>query len=92
MHVLAHLNRQVFLLIIILLCFGCEGFDPRATDEVPFRQRAQTQSERDIRVTAAVPSEEESKALFDVNLYKKGIQPIWLEIENSSSFRFPVLN
>jgi hypothetical protein len=35
-----------------------------------------------VRVTAAVPSAEESKALFGVPLYKKGIQPVWLEIEN----------
>jgi hypothetical protein len=52
-------------------------------DEVPFRQRAQTQYENNVRVTAVVLSAEESEAAFDVPLYEKGIQPIWLEIENN---------
>ncbi len=30
-----------------------------------------------------MPSAKESKRLFDVNLYRDGIQPIWLEIENN---------
>jgi hypothetical protein len=34
-------------------------------------------------VTAAVLSAEESEAVFGVPLYKKGIQPVWLEIENN---------
>ena len=35
-----------------------------------------------LRVTAAVLSAEESEAVFGVSLYKRGIQPVWLEIEN----------
>jgi hypothetical protein len=49
---------------------------------VGFQKRAQTQSEGNVRVTAAVLSAAESEAVFGVALYKKGIQPIWLEIEN----------
>jgi len=48
------------------------------------RDRAQTQVEAGIRVTAAVPSATESRDLFGVSLYKKRIQPVWLEIENST--------
>jgi hypothetical protein len=50
--------------------------------EVPFKDRAQTQSEGRVRVTAAVLSAEESKEVFGVDLYKKSIQPIWFEVEN----------
>jgi hypothetical protein len=50
--------------------------------EVPFKDRAQTQSEGRVRVTAAVLSAEESKEVFGVDLYKKFIQPIWFEVEN----------
>jgi hypothetical protein len=49
--------------------------------------RAQTQSENNVRVTAAVLSAEESKAVFDLDLYNKGIQPIWIEIENNDEER-----
>ena len=51
-------------------------------EETAFQTRAQTQSGGKVRVTTAVLSPEESRAVFDVPLYKKGIQPIWLEIEN----------
>ncbi|NIS78927.1 MAG: hypothetical protein GTO14_01595 [Anaerolineales bacterium] len=50
-------------------------------------ERAQTQVENNVRVTAAVLSAEESKAMFGLPLYKKAIQPIWLEIENNDEER-----
>ncbi len=43
-----------------------------------------TQTEGQLKVTAAVLSAEESEQGFDLDLYDKGIQPIWLEIENIS--------
>ena len=61
---------------------GCASFKPRSIDEVPFRERAQTQTKDLVRVTAAVPSAEESEKLFGVSVYKGGVQPVWLEIEN----------
>jgi hypothetical protein len=73
----------MLLMICFLIVHGCTTFNPRPIDEVPFRQRAQTQYENNVRVTAAVLSAEESEAVFDVPVYEKGIQPIWLEIENN---------
>jgi hypothetical protein len=72
-----------FLVIYILSVFGCASFEPQPVQEVPFQERAQTKTENKVRVTAAVPSARESAKLFGVNLYKRGIQPIWLEIENN---------
>jgi hypothetical protein len=40
-------------------------------------------SDGDFRVTAAVLSAEETEAVFTVPLYRKGIQPIWMEIVNN---------
>lgn len=68
--------------IFILTVSGCATFNPRPVEEVPFRERAQTKVEGNVRVTAAVPSAKESKRLFGVDMYKRGVQPIWLEIEN----------
>ena len=68
--------------IFILSPSGCATFNPRPDEEVAFRERAQTQDEGNVRVTAAVPSAEESKRLFGLDIYKRGVQPIWLEIEN----------
>ena len=77
-----HRIWSVFLVACPAIVIGCASFTPRPMEEIAFQTRAQTQSEGKVRVTAAVLSPEESKAVFDVPLYKKGIQPIWLEIEN----------
>jgi hypothetical protein len=60
------------------------SFNPLLTDEVYFKERAHTQSKKGVKVTAAVLSAEECLATFDVNLYRRNIQPVWLEIENTS--------
>jgi hypothetical protein len=70
----------VFHLSIILGC--ATSFEPRPLMEVPFQKRAQTQTDANMRVTASVLSADESEAVFGFPLYKNGIQPIWLEIEN----------
>ena len=75
-------GRVVFAVIFIVTVSGCATFNPRPLEEVPFRERAQTKSEGNVTVTAAVPSAEESRRLFGVSIYKRGVQPIWLEIEN----------
>ncbi len=78
---------QALLLICLLTFGGCAVFNPRPIYEVPFKERARTQVKNNVRVTAAVLSAEESKAVFGVPLYKKGIQPVWLEIENNDERR-----
>jgi hypothetical protein len=57
-------------------------FDPTPMEQVPFKDRAETQSTDEVTVTVAVLSADEAKQVFDGKLYKKGIQPIWLEITN----------
>jgi hypothetical protein len=85
----SYLERHVLVLFVVssLTLYGCASFNPRPIDQVPFKERAQTQSENNVRVTAAVLSAEETKAVFDLDLYKKGIQPIWIEIENNDEER-----
>ncbi len=70
--------------ILVVGSIGCRTFSPTPVEQVPFRERAQTQSRDGITVTAAVPSAEETLELFDVKLYKKHIQPIWIEITNDT--------
>ena len=51
--------------------------------EGDYRDRAQSQEENGIRVTSGVPSADESKAIFGSSLYRRGVQPVWLKIENN---------
>ena len=73
-----------FIAVLLLELTACASFDPRPLDQVPFMERAETQAEGPLRVTAAVLSAEETEQVFDLNLYGDRIQPIWLEIENQS--------
>lgn len=73
------------LLLGLLSAFvlgGCRGFHPAPLEAVPFLERAQTQAGEAVTVTAAVLSAEEAREVFDVKLYKKRIQPVWVEISN----------
>jgi hypothetical protein len=72
----------IFAVIFVLFVSGCATFNPHPEEEVTFRERARTQDKGNVQVTVAVPSAEESKRLFGVDMYKRGVQPIWLEIEN----------
>jgi len=51
--------------------------------EGDYRQRIQVQEDGGVRVSAAVPSASETETLFGKPLYKRGIQPVWIKIENS---------
>lgn len=86
---LCHSSGNSWLIAVfaahIFLSGGCAaGFDPQPVDSVPFRDRSETQIDRDVRVTAAVPSSKETRELFGISLYRKRIQPVWLEIENNT--------
>jgi hypothetical protein len=67
----------------LILFTACSSAPPAPENTGDFRERAQTQEQNGIRVTAGVPSAKETKALFGKPLYRRGVQPVWLKIENS---------
>ena len=80
------LTLRTCTLLLALFIAGCvSGFDPKPIDQVPFRDRAVTQIQNGIRVTAAVPDTTETRDLFGLSLYSKRIQPVWIEIENTTA-------
>ena len=79
-------SRLISLIAGFIFLTGCAaGFNPQPIESVPFRDRTVTQIDDGIRVSTAVPSAKETKDLFGVALYKKGVQPVWIEIENNTS-------
>ena len=50
----------------------------------PPNERLYTRTERDLVVTTAVPSAEETETIFGADLYSKNIQPVWVQVENRS--------
>jgi len=81
----ASIRRFALAILCCVIASGCAtGRDPIPMESVPFKDRAQTQVEAGIRVTSAVPSAGEARDLFGVSLYKKRVQPVWVEIENTT--------
>ena len=80
------LQRNLMLglcLAFALTLSGCAtSFSPRPIDEVPFKTRLQLQIQGGLTVKAAVPTLEEAKAIYGVDLAKKGMQPVWIEVKN----------
>jgi len=83
-------NPRLFLrfallgLACIILLSACAG-TPDLFTHIPegdYRERIQVQEANDVRVSAAVPSAKETAEIFGKPLYKRGIQPVWLKIEN----------
>ena len=74
-----------FLLPILLLSLisGCATFQPKPFDETVYLTHAVTRSEGDIAVTADILTREEAKEFFGFDFVGKGIQPIWIKIENT---------
>jgi len=74
---------SVLLLVFLVILAGCSSTSQTYSDlEGSYLDRQQSQEKHGIRVTAAVPSADESKEIFGAPLYRKGVQPVWLEIEN----------
>jgi hypothetical protein len=70
---------------LILLVNACATFKkPAAINEAPIQGRAQTKEANGIRVSTALVSDEEAGQIFGIDLSKKGIQPLWLAIENDT--------
>ena len=70
----------VLSLLIMLALIGCAtsvtstSFDPASINEVSFRDRSQSEYDDEVRVTVAVPTADENKALFSANLHLREIQ------------------
>ena len=77
--------RNVTLLLLLLIT-GCAT--PPQTESLDYRARAESQVDDGVRVSAVVLSPQESENTFSIALAKKGIQPVWIEIENQEDKTF----
>jgi hypothetical protein len=50
----------------------------------PPNDRLHIQEEGNLTVATAVPSGEETQAIFGLDLYRKNVQPVWVQVENRS--------
>jgi len=63
---------------------ACATFKKPATlKEAPIHERALTKEENGIRVSASVLGDDEARQIFGIDLSRKKIQAVWVEIENN---------
>ena len=78
---------RVLVVNCVLLLSGCatKMFTPADIQSANFLSRSMVQEEGPVRVSAAVPDAAETEALVGLDLYRQGIQPVWLKVENKGS-------
>ncbi len=74
-------------LLFLIACSSTPTTQVYSVPEGDWRARISSQEKNGIKVSAAVPSAKESRDIFGKPLYKKGIQPVWLEISNNGDTR-----
>ncbi len=74
-------------IVFLLLASGCatRPFEARDVDKAAFLDRIVTQQQGAVRISATVPTAEEVIAITGLDLYARGIQPVWLRVENNDS-------
>jgi len=77
--------RRLLLPLCGSLCLtGCRAFEPEPLQGAAFLDRAVSATGEGTRVTVAALTAAESRRYLGVDLAAKGIQPVWIRIENES--------
>ena len=76
--------RLIIALTLLANLAGCVNFNPDAQWHNPHLDRAQSQSQDGISVSAVVLEDHEAHRVYGVNLGTYGIRAIWLEIRNET--------
>jgi hypothetical protein len=73
------------LATLLLVMQGCSAFTPQPLEKVAFKDRAKSSVNGNVTVTVAVPTIEEAKVIYGVELASRQIQSVWVEIKNESA-------
>jgi hypothetical protein len=74
-----------------LVVGACTSFDPVPLENLDYLNRAQTMERDGLRITVSVLTRRETRKAFGKKLDAKLIQPVWLEIENTTDRDFWLL-
>jgi len=72
------------LALLLLSACATRSYQYDSDPAASVMQRAVVQTEGKLTLSASVPDENEAAALFGVPLYKRGIQPVWIQVVNDS--------
>ena len=75
------------MLCLLLAACSSTPYQPEEFDPTILLGQSQSQQISEIRVTAAVPGRDQTEHIFGFDTYERGIQPVWLSIENQGDNR-----
>lgn len=83
-------TRNLFVLLNLFFVvtagfLGCVARHAATPAQPAYLERAQTQADGKVSVTIAVLTDREAKRIFGVSLAKRGIQPVWVNVENKDN-------
>jgi LssY C-terminus len=78
--------RAVILVHIAAVLAGCGTFVPPKLEDPAFERHAVTRGKSNVTLTVAVLTAQESLEFFGVPLESKGIQPVWLKVDNRNDY------
>jgi len=87
-------NRAVLLSITVALLFtGCTSTSSLYKKEtLDYKSRAETRKDGGVLVSASALSVDEGRDVYDINLAKKNIQAVWIEVENGEDGTYWLLS
>lgn len=85
--------RGLAVAVISAALAGCASTPGEsATSGLDYRQRVVTRADGGLRVSTSVLSAEESTQVYGVPLATKGIQPVWVQVENDDAQSYFLLS
>lgn len=83
---------QSAILATALIAQGCAASDKPNEAQFPsYIDRAETQAQNGLTVTAGLPTAGEAREIYGVDLAGKLIQPVWIEIRNDTEYPYWLL-
>lgn len=79
------LAMLLLLSMLILTLAGCASWQtPAEFDDADLRARAESDTVNGVRLKAAVLSSSDSQQIFGVDVNNSGVQPVWIEVKNTT--------
>jgi hypothetical protein len=86
-------NTIIAVIFVALVSAGCASIGPEPDyEKLDYKSRVVTSSDGAVLVSASVLSADESRNVYGVPLADKGIQPVWIEVENGDSVAYWLLS
>ena len=72
----------LYVAMLLLISPWTAGAAESSQQVPPPNNRLHVQTEGELKLTSSIPSADEARDVFGVNLYSKNVQPVWVQVEN----------